>query len=437
VFGIQVNRGITFHIYEASDSMSDTTDLTEIFAHLAISLGLGMLIGLQRERTGGRLAGLRTFPLVSLSGSLCAMLAPSFGGWILAAGFVGVAGVVLIGMRTEQEADHDPGITSEIAILLVFVLGAYVMAGDHMVAIAVGGVTAVLLQFKVQMHGWASKLGDEDLKAIMKFVLIALVILPVLPDRNYGPFAALNPRQIWWMVVLIVGISLAGYICFKFLGQGAGTLLAGILGGFISSTATTVSYARRAKKEPQTSSTAAIVILVASSILFARLLLVIGIVDPVFLKAAAPPLTAMLLISAVLAIVAWLTERRKKIEVSLQENPAELKAALVFGLLFAVVLFIVAVVQRNFGNRGLYMVAGVSGLTDVDAITLSAVKLVGERGLAADTAWRVIILASISNLAFKGGAVAVLGNRDLFLRILFLFGIVFVAGLLLLLLWPS
>jgi uncharacterized membrane protein (DUF4010 family) len=394
-------------------------------------------VGLQRERAAARLAGIRTFPLVTLSGALCALLAQALGGWVLAAGFVAVGGIILMGMRAEFANTPDPGLTTEIAILVMFALGAYLMVGDRTIAVALGGVVAVLLQFKGQLHGWAARLGDEDIQAIMKFVLIALVILPVLPDRDYGPYAGFNPRQTWWMVVLIVGISLAGYISYKFLGQGVGTILAGILGGLVSSTATTVSYSRRARNDPQTSAIAAVVIVVASAVLFVRLLLIIAVVSPSFLTAAAPPVSIMLIISGVVSLVVWLRERSRSAGVILQGNPAELKAALIFGMLYAAVLFIVAVVQRNFGERGLYVVAGISGLTDVDAITLSTVQLVGSNQVVVDTAWRVIILAAMSNLVFKGAAVAVLGSRRLLAHVLLIFGAVFVAGVLVLVLWPQ
>jgi uncharacterized membrane protein (DUF4010 family) len=413
-----------------------STDLGYLFAQLAIAVGLGMLVGLQRERAAARLAGIRTFPLVTLSGALCALLAQVFGGWVLGAGFIALGGIILMGMRAELEDNPDPGLTTEIAILLMFALGAYLMVGNRTVAVALGGVVAVLLQFKGQMHGWAAKLGDEDIKAIMKFVLIALVILPILPDHAYGPYAGFNPRQTWWLVVLIVGISLAGYIFYKFLGEGVGTILAGILGGLISSTATTVSYSRRARKDPHTSAIAAIVILVASAVLFGRLLLIIAVVRSSFLAAAAPPIAVLLLVSGIAALIVWLRERGKRSEVILQENPAELKAALVFGLLFAAVQFIAGIVQRNFGDRGLYVVAGISGLTDVDAITLSTVQLVGNNQVGVDTAWRVIVLAAISNLVFKGAAVALLGSRRLLMQVLVLFGTVFAAGVLLLVFWP-
>ncbi len=413
-------------------------DLSETFAQLGIALALGILVGLQRERTEARLAGIRTFPLVTLCGCVSALLAQIFGGWILAAGFLALGGLVLMGMRVEmRQREADPGLTTEAALLLMFSLGAYTIVGSRMVAIALGGIVAVLLQFKGQLHGWAAKLGDNDLKAIMKFVLVALVILPALPDRSFGPYTAFNPRQIWWMVVLIVGISLAGYIFYKFLSKGAGTILAGILGGLISSTATTVSYARRAREAPQTSPVAAIVIVVASAIVYARLLLIIAVVSPNFLKSAAPPLLAMLAVCGALVLLAWYRQRADRTETALQENPAELKAALLFGLLYAVVLLIVEASQKRFGNQGLYIIAGLSGLTDVDAITLSTVGLVDRGQVDPATAWKVILLATLSNLLFKGVAVGVLGPRRLLMRVLTMFSVALAAGAALIFLWGS
>jgi uncharacterized membrane protein (DUF4010 family) len=228
----------------------------------------------------------------------------------------------------------------------------------------------------------------------------------------------LNPRNIWWMVVLIVGINLGGYIAYKFLGQRAGITLGGVLGGLISSTATTVSYAKRAAAAPGAIGPAAIVIMIASTVVFARLLLEIATVAPAFLPAAAPWLMALLFLSAISSFALWFRSDKNHEEMPEQENPSELKSALVFGLIYDVVLFVVAAVKELYGSRGLYAVAALSGLTDVDAITLSTAQLVNAGRLNADDGWKLIVVAAISNLIFKAGAVAALGGRKLFVRIL-------------------
>jgi uncharacterized membrane protein (DUF4010 family) len=416
-----------------------------VFLQVGIAVGLGLLVGLQRERTQSQLGGLRTFPVVTLFGTLCALLAQSFGGWTIAAGLVALAVLMttmniilsVAQMRRDREAEVDPGLTTEAAMLLMFCVGAYVVTGYVEVAIALGGGLAVLLYLKGQLHGIAAKLEEADIKAIMQFALISLVILPVLPNETYGPYDVLNPRNIWLMVVLIVGISLGGYIIYKFVGSSAGLVLGGILGGLISSTATTVSYARRTANAPDTSSIAAVVLTIASAIVYGRLLIEIAAVAPGFLRVAAGPIGVMLGLSVLLSAAAWFARGGEDGEMPPQGNPAELKAALFFGFLYAVVLFVVAAVKERFGAAGLYIVAAISGLTDVDAITLSTAKLVDTNHLGPDTAWRIIILASLSNLVFKAGIVAALGNRRLLMRVLVLFGIIAAASIAVLLLWPD
>ncbi len=290
-------------------------DLTSSFQQLGIALGLGLLVGLQRERAASRLAGMRTFPLVTVLGTLCSMLSQGFGGWILGAGFVALAAFAILGNLVElRQGEADPGLTTEVALLLMFAVGAYLVVGIKEVAIAVGGGVAVLLQFKGPLHVVARKLGDADLTAIMRFALISLVILPALPNRAYGPYAVLNPREIWLMVVLIVGISLAGYIVYRFFGEQAGIVTGGILGGLISSTATTVSYARRTSTSPASNRAAAVVIIVASTIVFGRILLEIGLVAPSFLPAAFPPIALLMVLQASLAGGMWLWSRNEATE---------------------------------------------------------------------------------------------------------------------------
>jgi len=413
-------------------------ELSLLFQHLAIALGLGFLVGIQRESVASPLAGIRTFPLITIFGTICALLGPVFGGWIVGVGLVALAALIFVGRITgTKDAAVDVGLTTEVAMLLMYAIGAYLVVGQRAIAIALGGGVAVLLHFKGELHGFVDKLGANDLKAIMQFVLISLVILPVLPNRTFGPYAVLNPRHIWLMVVLIVGISLGGYITYKFFGQSAGILLGGVLGGLISSTATTVSYARRAKETPESSSLAALVILIASTVVFGRLILEIALVAPHFLPQASLPLVLLLLTMVVLSIFPWLWNRNDKSELPPQENPSELKPAIFFGLLYGVVLFVVAAVKEHFGAGGLYVVAALSGLTDVDAITLSTSQLVNAGRLDGGQGWRLIVVAALSNLVFKAGAVALLGNRQLFLRVSTVLGVVFALGVFLIFLLPS
>lgn len=411
--------------------------IAEIFVKLGIALGLGLLVGLQRERTASKVAGVRTFPLITILGALSGLLAQHFGGWIVALALISLTGVIVIGnLAVLKEGRVDPGITTEVAMLLMFGVGAYLVVGQPEVAIAIGGGVAVLLQFKVQLHGIADKLGDNDLTAIMQFALISLVILPVLPNRTYGPYDVLNPHQVWWMVVLIVGISLGGYIIYKFFGQQAGVVLGGILGGLISSTATTVSYSRRVSKAPEISRLAGVVIMIASAVVFARVLLMIGVVARSFLPIAAWPILILFVISTLSSCWLWFSGRREHLEMPSQENPSELKSALLFGFFYAIVLVGAAAAKERFGDRGLYVVAGLSGLTDVDAITLSTSQLVNAGRLDGGQGWRVIVTALSTNLLFKAAAVAVLGSPQLFKRIAPLYVVVLVAAVLLMILWP-
>jgi uncharacterized membrane protein (DUF4010 family) len=415
-----------------------TIDLASIFLQLGIALGLGLLVGLQREHVTTRLAGVRTFPLVTILGALCGLLAQGFGGWIFAAGLLALTGIIVIGNLAELRAEKlDPGVTTEVAMLLMFVIGAYLVVGRREVAIALGAAVAILLQFKGELHGVARKLGENDLRAIMQFALISCIILPVLPNKTYGPYAVINPRNIWLMVVLIVGISLSGYIAYRFFGNKVGVVLGGILGGLVSSTATTVSYSRRTTDQPKLSRVAAVIIATASTILYFRILLEIATVAPRLLWSAAPPILALALVLAVSSIILWFRRNDEPDEMPPLENPSELKPALVFGVIYAIVLFAVAAVRDSYGNRGLLVVALLSGLTDVDAITLSISQLVNTDRLDESEAWRLIVAASLSNLVFKGAIIGALGHRSLMTKIILPYFVTLVAGAVMVLFWPQ
>lgn len=423
--------GATSRAFHAEHAMTPAA-----FLQLAVALGLGLLVGLQRERTDRSVAGVRTFPLITMFGTVCAQLAQTFGGWIIAAGLVALAGIVIsANLAISKQGDFDPGTTTEMATVLLFGAGALTVI-NLSASVMIGGVVALLLYLKPQMHRLVAAIGESDLRAIMQFALISLVILPVLPDREFGPYQVLNPFRIWMMVVLIVGISLSGYVAFKLLGTHAGTLVGGVLGGLISSTATTVSFARSSRSVKESAALSAAVILIASAVVFARVLALIGAAAAPAFAALAPPLVAMLGVMCLLAAALYFFTRNHKAQPPKPENPAQLKSALVFGALYAVVIFLVAVARDHFGQAGLYTVAVLSGLSDMDAITLSTSQLVAAGQLDAATGWRAILAASLSNIVFKTGAVAVLGSRGLLLRVGLTFALALAAGAAILMLWP-
>ncbi len=404
-------------------------DTLLIFQNLGISLMLGLLVGLQRQHVRSPLGGIRTFPLVTVFGTVCALLAQNYGDWIVAVGLAGVVATTVVGKITAPaRGDDHTGLTTPIAMPLMYAVGAYVLNGNWSVAVAVGGMVAILLEMKLELHGVVARLGDADIKAIMQFVLISCIILPVLPNQTFGWYEVLNPREIWWMVVLVVGISLGGYVVWKFFGQQAGIVLGGILGGTISSTATAVSFAKRSRLAPSSVRAAAAVIMISTTVSFIRVVIEMAVVGQDFLLKCVLPMSVLVSAALLLCVIGWFGTRKETEAMPQQANPTELKSALIFGALYAIILLAVAATKVHFERSGLFVVAVLSGLTDMDAITLSTSRMVSAGRLTSETGWKVIVAAAMANLVFKAGLVAILGHRKLFLRIATLFGILVIVG---------
>ena len=404
---------------------------------LGVSLALGLLVGFQREWTHARLAGLRTLTFVTLLGTVAAMLAEDAGVWTVAAGLIAVAAIVVVGLvQRRTDADKEPGLTTAVAALVMYLVGASLVLVSLSMGALVGGAVVVLLHWKQPMHRFVERMGETDIRGIIQLVLIGLVVLPVLPNETYGPYDVLNPFKIWLMVVLICGLSLAGYIAHRFLGAGAGTLVGGLFGGMISSTATTVSYARRTRSSPAGANVATVVILIASCVVFLRVLFEIALVAPSILADVAWPIVAMMTLLIVIALGAYFVVGRTDERVEPGDDPSELKAALVFGAMYALVLFAVAAAREHFGDQGLYTVAALSGLTDMDAITLSTAQLILDGRIDATIGWRMILLGAMSNLVFKAAVVAAIGHPRLLRRIAALFALALVGGAAILIFWP-
>jgi uncharacterized membrane protein (DUF4010 family) len=411
-----------------------------LLLNLGITVALGLLVGLQRERAADEVAGIRTFTIIALLGFVCGVLSTEVGPWIVPAGLLALVVLIAVAgaLRAHGTGTVDSGITPEVAALVLFALGTLLALDFTVLALVVGGGVAVLLHWKEPLHAFAGRIGSQDFEAIFRLALIGLVILPALPNRDMGPAGVLNPFEIWLMVVLIVGISMAGYVAFQLLGSRGGAVVAGLLGGLISSTATTVSYARRSSTAPGSEAAASLVVLVASVVVYGRVLAEIALVSPAYLRETAPPLVAAMTLMAALAVVVTLRlsgEHAAGLES--QEPPSELRAAIAFGLLYALVLVSVAVARERFGPGALYGVAALSGLTDMDAITLSTAQLMNRDDLPPATGWRLILVGAMANLVFKGGVVAVLGSPELRRRVVLLFGVSLAGSAAILLLWPG
>jgi uncharacterized membrane protein (DUF4010 family) len=379
------------------------------------ALGIGLLIGMERERRPDSAAGLRTFALVAMLGCLFALLGEKSGGpWMLAVGLVVISGaMVAANFSTEQEELYR-GFTSEAAIIVTYGLGAAVWYGYATLAVMLAIATTVLLYFKAELRHISERMTPKDINSILQFAVLSLVILPILPSQDYGPYGALNPRQVWWMVVLISGLALAGYLALRIIGARHGAALLGIFGGLASSTATTMMFSRHARDHSDLVRMAAIVILIANVMVMIRLGLVAGVVAPSLMMPIAIVFACGIVPGVAMALYGWrILSTAGDLPMPEVKNPTELKTAISFGLLYAVVLLASAWLQDVAGSQGLYIVALASGLTDADASVLSTLRLFNLEKISSDEAVVAVTLALIANLIFKIGLVLSIGGKHL------------------------
>lgn len=385
---------------------------------LLISLAIGLLIGLERERNPSARAGLRTFALVALSGCLAAMIsALTASPWIIGAGLL-IFGGMMIASYYHDPAEEDPGTTTIAAVVVCYGLGVLTWLGEGQIAIVMAILTTLLLYFKPELRVVSHQVTRRDLLSVLQFCVLSFVVLPLLPDQGFGPYAVINPHHIWWMVILVSGLSLAGYAALRIAGPGRGSLLTGLFGGIASSTATTLAFARRAKGNPVQVTQSTRIILIANAVLIVRIAIFVLVITPSLAGDLLPILGSAFI--AALAILIW--QRRQTngaaVEVPLDiQNPAEISAALTFGLLYAAILLASAWLSDQTGQQGFYALAAISGLTDLDAITLSTLNMAKLGSVDGQTVALVIVIALCANMLFKAGLAWIIGGRELIHRI--------------------
>jgi len=402
-----------------------------LFQNFLVALLLGALIGLEREyaryrKKGHDFAGIRTFPLISLFGALSAYMGILISPWILIVAII-IIGVLII-MAYFAIADNDKrkhmGATSEVAGFLAFFIGVLCYYGEITFAVILAVTITLILYARSFLHHFAMKMKKEEMADTLKFAVIALVILPLLPDQSYGPLGIFNPYIIWLMVVFISGIGFAGYVLMKWFGE-KGIALAGILGGFISSTAVTTSFAERSKKEKKIYRALILGVLLANSLMFIRILIEVSVINTsLFLKLIAP-ISILFIVSVIFSYLMWRKAKNIKGKVELS-SPFTLKPALKFGIFFAVILALVKVGDYYLSSKGVYLVSAVSGFAGIDAITVSLSQLAKDT-LEETIAIRGILIATLSNIAVKGGIAYWFGDRKKFGKIILALYLVLIA----------
>lgn len=422
----------------------------EPYPSLALALLSGLLIGLEREHSKpshteqrGFAGGVRTYPLFALLGAASAMLLERHGALPLFGALLGLSIFLAIGYLHDVEHGH-VGLTTEASALVTFFLG--VLSAAHViepirhrifVVAAIAVTTTVLLSSKTELRSFSAKLSRDDVIATVKFLVIAVVVLPLLPNEPLGPYGALNPYRIGFMVLLIAGIGFVGYVAMRLWGHGKGLLITGAIGGLVSSTAVTLASAARAKETPQLAKVSSLAVLIACTIMFVRVLVAVAAVEAALLPKVLVPLGAMGLVS--LAAVVWMAlhDRAHRTETTTVEltNPFELKKAVQFGAFFVFILVASRWATDTFGTAGSYLTGLLAGLTDVDAITLTMANLVKTNALAPEVASRTIVIAVASNTVVKAVMAATLGGWAFARRVVEVSAAALVVGLGLALFW--
>ncbi len=396
----------------------------QLFYRFGVALVLGLFMGLQREyayhervdEDGELMAGARTFPIIAMLGAVSALAGDEAGSpWPLVVTVFAVSLLLAVGHFWESR-EREMGLTTEMAALVVFFTGALCYWEYLRLAAALGVGTAVLLSLKVQTHTFARRIDQEDVYATLKFAVITVIVLPLLPTEGYGspPFDVLVPYNVWLMVVLISGISFLGYVLIQVVGPRRGVGLTGLLGGLASSTAVTLSVAERSRDSKGLDQAFAMAVMLAWAIMFVRVIVEVAVVHPPLLLTVWLPVTGVFVASLIYCGYLYRVQPSDaQEEPQTVRNPFRLVPAITFGVLYAVILVASNAAQSYFGDAGVYLSSVVAGLADVDAITLSMARLHESGDVSAITATRAILIAAAANTVLKGGIVAVTGTRAL------------------------
>jgi uncharacterized membrane protein (DUF4010 family) len=386
----------------------------DLALRFAAALGLGLLLGIERERKRDAelfFGGVRTFALIALLGAVGAFMERELNqGWLIIAAFVALSALVIVSYATTA-ARGELGITTEISSMLAFIVGA--LCGWQYVGVASVAtvVCLLLLTFKDFLHRLARRVELADIEATLTFAVISVIILPLLPNQNFGPppLDVINPYKIWLMVVLIAGLNFLGYVLVKVLGNEHGLALTGILGGLVSSTAVTLSFSQRSRREPEMSSAFVLAIVIAWTIMFLRVVIMVGIINRALAASLAVALGCMALAGLLVCLALWRRRAHETGVVAAGANPFELGEAIKFGLLFGIVTIVAKAAEVYLGATGLYLAGAVAGATDVDAIALSMANRATTTPESIKIAAYTIVIAVISNTLVKAGMVAFMG----------------------------
>jgi uncharacterized membrane protein (DUF4010 family) len=386
----------------------------DLALRFAAALGLGLLLGIERERKRDAelfFGGVRTFALIALLGAVGAFMERELNqGWLIIAAFVALSALVIVSYATTA-ARGELGITTEISAMLAFIVGA-LCGWQHVGVASVATVVCLLLlTFKDFLHRLARRVELADIEATLTFAVISVIILPLLPNQNFGPppLDVINPYKIWLMVVLIAGLNFLGYVLVKVLGNEHGLALTGILGGLVSSTAVTLSFSQRSRREPEMSSAFVLAIVIAWTIMFLRVVVMVGIINRALAASLAVALGCMAVAGLLVSLLLWRRRAHETGVVTAGANPFELGEAIKFGLLFGIVTIVAKAAEVYLGATGLYLAGAVAGATDVDAIALSMANRATTTPESIKIAAYTIVIAVISNTLVKAGMVAFMG----------------------------
>jgi uncharacterized membrane protein (DUF4010 family) len=406
-----------------------------IVQQFGTAIALSVLLGLEREQhkkvhNNASFAGVRTFSLIGLLGALAFYLVDT--SILLFSLIAGTTFAIIVASYVVTALKFGRiGVTTEIAAIITFLIGGLCVSEKYVFAVSLALLTLAVLYFKTPLHTWAKNIKDSEFLATIKFMIIAFVILPLLPNQGYGPYEIFNPYIIWLMVVFISGISFASYILIRVLGPKKGIGLTGFLAGLISSTALTMSFSKESRENKSIVNPYAFAVIVASTAMFFRVLLEVSVLNRDLLSHVVLPVVLMAVFGIVGALFLILKKEKGEEKVSREtvgsayklKNPFRIFPALKFGFFFALVLFVAKFGQIYLGDKGLYLVSLVSGLVDVDAITVSISRLP-----VTDASIQALTLAMISNTFFKGLIFAIFGSKKVAVKVLVVFGLMIASG---------